>query len=150
MITQTTQTQIPANGSLLTSNFFKTSCLFSGDQTFTVTVKLRDRAGNVGEPSSPASFTIRQCIICMPEGGSMVFPLHAEPQNITNPQSFGTYGGTNTGHSGNDYSILPSGDGQPIYASHVGKIVEMKTTQDDDYKTTHRGCPAKPIKSASG
>jgi len=117
----TTHIQIPANGTINKAQFYTPPCSYFADQQFTVTVKLRDRAGNVGEPSNPSTFVIKQCPICGHTDGAFNTPFK-------NPNAYiGFFYGYSAAyfnykyfHTGVDYNGIPRGTA--VYPSLPGAL----------------------------
>jgi len=96
-----------------------------GLSKLTVTVKLLDRAGNIGEASKPSTFIIRQCLTCGGIGagsGQWKYPVRHPNRVVTaHHQAFRGY----SGHTGIDFALpgASASYGFPIHASAAGRVI---------------------------
>jgi len=122
---------IPDNGTFSTENLLSKP-LTCGEITYTTTVKLEDRAGNIGESSKPSSFTTKTCPTCggFVEGGSILSPLRDSRAQIDWFFKESRY----TDHTGVDFNLRGVEDfGTPIYASAAGTVTYTGSNQSAWY-----------------
>lgn len=97
--------------------------LICGNVTYTISVSLRDRAGNISEYSMPVEIKTSECPNC--GTGDFISPIHNEKAKVAHPFGYsqGYFSGTQM-HPGVDYGGVPAGT--EVYPVASGTVIEVR------------------------
>jgi murein DD-endopeptidase MepM/ murein hydrolase activator NlpD len=122
---QTMEVKIDAGGSYATSNLI--GKLLCGGVRYEVRARLRDRAGNVGEPTQIKEIITQDCPVCGYSGGEFAVPLRNNlkggPVQWVITQDFEDHGGSVDLATVGEPNF---GHGVPVYPIAPGKVEVVK------------------------